>query len=258
VHIILTHQHCRRKETTRIWKQLVCCVLRFTNASCLTAILIFSRNSSHLTHSYNPCRTIYTTNSRRPLNHHQLCAYHYTYRLYCRITICRRYFCWTRCWCCPLREYPRVRSVTKLDISPIPILKRDRHVYTTNQPMSGGTRMWVPCVDKISERCMWDMIFIVPQKMTFSEDDVYDDSTNDVFQEGENTVVCSGEIMEQVRVWRCFYLAWSRQGQPRSLTTSFFSDDPSHRPIKENRSLFTHRSNCCSIHWIRYRTLWND
>jgi transcription initiation factor TFIID subunit 2 len=80
-------------------------------------------------------------------------------------------------------------------------LKRDRHVYTTNQPMSGGTRMWVPCVDKISERCMWDMIFIVPQKMTFSEDDVYDESTNDVFQEGENTVVCSGEIMEQVRVW---------------------------------------------------------
>lgn len=70
--------------------------------------------------------------------------------------------------------------------------------------MSGGTRMWVPCVDKISERCMWDMIFIVPQKMTFSEDDVYDESTNDVFQEGENTVVCSGEIMEQVRVWRCF------------------------------------------------------
>ncbi|KAH8552281.1 hypothetical protein BGW37DRAFT_304462 [Umbelopsis sp. PMI_123] len=74
---------------------------------------------------------------------------------------------------------------------------RDRHVYTTNQPMSGGTRMWLPCVDKISERCMWDMIFIVPQKMTFSEDDVYDESTNDVFQEDENTVVCSGEIMEQ-------------------------------------------------------------
>jgi hypothetical protein len=54
---------------------------------------------------------------------------------------------------------------------------------------------------------MWDMIFIVPQKMTFSEDDVYDESTNDVFQEGENTVVCSGEIMEQVSfgdasIWR--------------------------------------------------------
>jgi hypothetical protein len=57
--------------------------------------------------------------------------------------------------------------------------------------------MWLPCVDKVSERCMWDMIFILPQKMTFSEDDVYDESTNDVFQEGENTVICSGEIMEQ-------------------------------------------------------------
>jgi hypothetical protein len=44
---------------------------------------------------------------------------------------------------------------------------------------------------------MWDMIFIVPQKMKFSEDDVYDEATNDDFQEGENTVVCSGEIMEQ-------------------------------------------------------------
>ncbi|KAM3578379.1 hypothetical protein VKS41_009125 [Umbelopsis sp. WA50703] len=74
-------------------------------------------------------------------------------------------------------------------VEPDPVVApyRDRHVYTTNQPMTGGTRMWLPCVDKVSERCMWDMIFILPQKMTFSEDDVYDESTNDVFQEGENT-----------------------------------------------------------------------
>lgn len=84
-------------------------------------------------------------------------------------------------------------------VEPDPVVApyRDRHVYTTNQPMTGGTRLWLPCVDKVSERCMWDMIFILPQKMTFSEDDVYDESTNDVFQDGENTVICSGEIMEQ-------------------------------------------------------------
>lgn len=40
VQTILTHQHCRRRETTRIWKQLVRCELQLLAASCLKAILI--------------------------------------------------------------------------------------------------------------------------------------------------------------------------------------------------------------------------
>ncbi|KAI9315007.1 hypothetical protein BX666DRAFT_1965766 [Dichotomocladium elegans] len=73
---------------------------------------------------------------------------------------------------------------------------RFRHVYTVNQPLPGATRTWLPCIDKISERCTWDMEFIVPRRMgnnftQESSEEHYDDSE-------ETVVVCSGEVVEQV------------------------------------------------------------
>lgn len=74
--------------------------------------------------------------------------------------------------------------------------QRYYHVYTVNQPLPGGTRAWVPCIDRLSDQCTWDMEFVVPQRMGTvlsrqNDEDPFDD-------EEDTMVVCSGEIMEQV------------------------------------------------------------
>ncbi|RCI03150.1 hypothetical protein CU098_000195, partial [Rhizopus stolonifer] len=73
---------------------------------------------------------------------------------------------------------------------------RHNHVYTVHQPLPGATRSWLPCIDKISERCTWDMEFIVPRKEDHSVPE-YDGEG--AFDEVEGmTVVCSGDVVEQV------------------------------------------------------------
>ncbi|OAC99282.1 hypothetical protein MUCCIDRAFT_116414, partial [Mucor lusitanicus CBS 277.49] len=74
---------------------------------------------------------------------------------------------------------------------------RSNHVYTVNQPLPGATRSWLPCIDRISERCTWDMEFIVPRKDDGAAVPEYDgegsfDEVNGIM------VVCSGDIIEQV------------------------------------------------------------
>lgn len=74
---------------------------------------------------------------------------------------------------------------------------RSNHVYTVNQPLPGATRSWLPCIDRISERCTWDMEFIVPRKDDGAPVPEYDgegsfDEVNGIM------VVCSGDIIEQV------------------------------------------------------------
>jgi transcription initiation factor TFIID subunit 2 len=74
---------------------------------------------------------------------------------------------------------------------------RSNHVYTVHQPLPGATRSWLPCIDRVSERCTWDMEFIVPRKeqgMTVPE---YDGEGS--FEEVDGmVVVCSGDVLEQV------------------------------------------------------------
>lgn len=54
----------------------------------------------------------------------------------------------------------------------------------------------MPCIDRLSDQCTWDMEFVVPQRMGTvlsrqNDEDPFDD-------EEDTMVVCSGEIMEQV------------------------------------------------------------
>lgn len=66
-------------------------------------------------------------------------------------------------------------------------------MYTVNQPLPGSTRAWLPCIDSISERCTWDMEFIVPQRISSYT------STDTLLDEDEEMlVVCCGEVVEQV------------------------------------------------------------
>ncbi|KAI8070359.1 hypothetical protein BC940DRAFT_13700 [Gongronella butleri] len=102
---------------------------------------------------------------------------------------------------------------------------RAHHLYTVNQPLPGATRAWLPCIDHISERCTWDMEFVVPRRMgkvsgasgsshgdtTSSSaqavangddskaDDAGADGDGDSSMDTDATVViCSGEIVDQV------------------------------------------------------------
>jgi len=70
-------------------------------------------------------------------------------------------------------------------------------MYTYNQ--CGFARLWLPCIDKLQERCTWEMEYIVaktvrPQMLdnsSYLDDDEDDD-------EAELTVVSSGELVEQI------------------------------------------------------------
>ncbi|KAG1173845.1 hypothetical protein G6F70_005514 [Rhizopus microsporus] len=74
---------------------------------------------------------------------------------------------------------------------------RSNHMYTVNQPLPGSTRSWLPCVDRISERCTWDMEFIVPRKESGNTIPEYDGEG--AFDEEDcMMVVCSGDLIEQV------------------------------------------------------------
>ncbi|CAO3608282.1 unnamed protein product [Cunninghamella blakesleeana] len=72
---------------------------------------------------------------------------------------------------------------------------RSHHLYTVNQPLPGATRAWLPCIDRIGERCTWDMEFVVPRRMGVNSMDIETDTTYD---EDATVVVCSGEMVEQV------------------------------------------------------------
>lgn len=70
-------------------------------------------------------------------------------------------------------------------------------MYTVNQPLPGSTRSWLPCVDRMSERCTWDMEFIVPRKENGISIPEYD-GEGSFDEENGMMVVCSGDVIEQV------------------------------------------------------------
>ncbi|KAF9948419.1 hypothetical protein BGZ72_009665 [Mortierella alpina] len=45
---------------------------------------------------------------------------------------------------------------------PINAPNRAHCVYTINQPLPGAARLWLPCLDRLAERCTWDLDFITP------------------------------------------------------------------------------------------------
>lgn len=70
-------------------------------------------------------------------------------------------------------------------------------MYTINQPLPGGTRLWLPCIDDISERCTWEMEFIVPKQLLHGKTKKIESSIGSEDYESM-MVICSGELVEQV------------------------------------------------------------
>jgi len=74
-------------------------------------------------------------------------------------------------------------------------------VYTT--PSSpDAARCWIPCVDSIYAKCAWEFEFIVPSYLEEREElpGLLDDEFDYPDDRNRTVVVCSGDLVEQVRV----------------------------------------------------------
>ncbi|KAI8597334.1 hypothetical protein EDD21DRAFT_327148, partial [Dissophora ornata] len=82
---------------------------------------------------------------------------------------------------------------------PINAPNRAHSVYTINQPLPGATRLWLPCLDRLAERCTWDIDFIVPAFAP--EEDLAEDeegwSPDDYGEDEKVQVICSGDLIQQ-------------------------------------------------------------
>lgn len=78
-------------------------------------------------------------------------------------------------------------------------IKRIPHAYTT--PSSpDSARCWVPCVDNLYEKCTWEMEFVVPRYLEERQSNIMDDGEQEDIPDASPTiVVCSGDLLEQVR-----------------------------------------------------------
>jgi hypothetical protein len=77
------------------------------------------------------------------------------------------------------------------------IYQRIPHAYTTPS-CPDVARCWVPCVDSMWEKCTWEFEFVVPRYLEERDGDEPEEFEE---QQGEYTsvVVCSGELVEQVK-----------------------------------------------------------
>ncbi|KAF9409000.1 hypothetical protein BGZ94_002120, partial [Podila epigama] len=83
---------------------------------------------------------------------------------------------------------------------PVNAPNRTHTVYTINQPLPGSTRLWLPCLDRLAERCTWDIDFIVPAfapDEDLAEDDEEGWSPEDYDDDEKVQVICSGELVQQ-------------------------------------------------------------
>ncbi|KAK9727981.1 hypothetical protein K7432_001433 [Basidiobolus ranarum] len=67
------------------------------------------------------------------------------------------------------------------------------HVYTCNETFPGQVRLWLPCIDRMHERCTWEMEYIVDQTLQDSSGD----NVTEEEEALEMVVVSSGELIEQ-------------------------------------------------------------
>ena len=72
-------------------------------------------------------------------------------------------------------------------------------MYTT--PSSpDAARCWIPCVDSIYAKCAWEFEFIVPSYLEEQElPGLLDDEFDYPDDRNRTVVVCSGDLVEQVR-----------------------------------------------------------
>lgn len=73
--------------------------------------------------------------------------------------------------------------------------QRVPHAYTTPS-CPDASRCWVPCADSVNEKCTWEFEFVVPRYLE-ELDPLQDEEANEL---SPTLVVCSGELVEQVRL----------------------------------------------------------
>lgn len=80
------------------------------------------------------------------------------------------------------------------------LLQRVPHMYTT--PSSpDAARCWVPCVDNLWEKCTWEFEFVVPRHLELQDSHSYpEDEEGQQEEDNPTIVICSGELIEQVRL----------------------------------------------------------
>jgi hypothetical protein len=73
-------------------------------------------------------------------------------------------------------------------------------VYTTTSS-ADAARCWIPCVDSVYAKCAWEFEFIVPSYLEEREEfpGLLDDEFDYPDDRNRTVVVCSGDLVEQVR-----------------------------------------------------------
>ncbi|KAF9285687.1 hypothetical protein BGZ68_003650 [Mortierella alpina] len=82
---------------------------------------------------------------------------------------------------------------------PVNAPNRAHCVYTINQPLPGAARLWLPCLDRLAERCTWDLDFITP---AFAPGEDLSDglegwSAEDYEEDERVHVICSGDLIQR-------------------------------------------------------------
>jgi len=92
-------------------------------------------------------------------------------------------------------------------------------VYTTPSP--DAARCWIPCVDSVYAKCAWEFEFIVPSYLEEREElpGLLDDEFDYPDDRNRTVVVCSGDLVEQVRVVAIRITFFSSRDRLRTPTT---------------------------------------
>ena len=141
-------------------------------------------------------------------------------------------------------------------------------MYTT--PSSpDAARCWIPCVDSVYAKCAWEFEFIVPSYLEEREElpGLLDDEFDYPDDRNRTVVVCSGDLVEQVRVVAMqisFVLSGDRLHTPITpakpsfcSVSSFlhrlsishsqqahFTSSPSHPMLRRRFLVHDHRLSC--------------
>lgn len=110
-------------------------------------------------------------------------------------------------------------------------------MYTT--PSSpDAARCWIPCVDSIYAKCAWEFEFIVPSYLEEREElpGLLDDEFDYPDDRNRTVVVCSGDLVEQVRIVAMRMPFFSSRGRSHTQITPV-------KPSSSSASSFPRRSS---------------
>lgn len=68
------------------------------------------------------------------------------------------------------------------------------HAYTSANGNAGITRLWLPCLDHLHEKCSWEMEYVIPDTLEYMTNNEADSKT-------KLTVASSGDFVTEVEIW---------------------------------------------------------